>query len=147
MINKCMFIGNMGADPELRYMPNGDAASTVSIGCSKRWKDKQTGELRERTEWIRCVLFKHKAEYVCGYAHKGSKLYVEGEMRTRTYEDGIGVKKYVTEIYVDEVKILDKREEASGRPAPQSRPAQSRPAPQQQGDQGGFDDFDDDIPF
>lgn len=148
-VNKVILVGNLGNDPEVRYMPNGNAVANVSLATSDSWKDKNTGEQQERTEWHRVVFFNRLAEIVEQYVKKGSKIYVEGRLQTRSWEQD-GVKRYTTEIVANEMQMLDSRgstgsdfgesQPSAQRPA-QSKPAQSGGAPQ------NFDNFDDDIPF
>lgn len=158
-INKVILIGNLGNDPEVRYMPNGNAVANITLATSDSWRDKQTGQMVDRTEWHRVVFFGKLAEIAGEYLRKGSKVYVEGRLQTREWEKD-GVKRYTTEIVVDmggTMQMLDGRndnQEAGSRPAasrpmqqpaaqPQ-QPAPSRPAAQPAPD---YDSFDDDIPF
>lgn len=148
-VNKWIGIGNCGQDPEIKALPNGGTVATVSIGIGSSWKDKNTGQKQERTEWVRLVFFNKLAEIVQQYVTKGSKIYVEGELRTRSYEKD-GQTHYVSEIVVSNMQMLDSRN--GGQASAQSNAPQQQPAPQpapqpaqQQG--GGFDNFDDDIPF
>jgi single-strand DNA-binding protein len=162
-VNKVILVGNVGGDPEVRYMPSGGAVTNLTLATSESWKDKQTGQPQERTEWHRVVFFNRLAEIAGEYVRKGSKLYVECALRTRQWEQD-GVKRYTTEIVASEMQMLDSRQGAAqqgGGYQPQSAPQQnyqqapaggaSQPAsaPQQPAQQpGGFDsDFDDDIPF
>jgi single-strand DNA-binding protein len=108
-VNKVILLGNLGNDPEVRYTPNGSAVATVSLATSESWRDKQSGELQERTEWHRIVFFNRLAEIVGEYLHKGSKIYVEGGLRTRKWTDKTGVERYTTEIIADEMHMLDSR--------------------------------------
>ncbi|WP_236225725.1 single-stranded DNA-binding protein [Pseudomonas pseudonitroreducens] len=149
-VNKVILVGNVGGDPETRYMPNGNAVTNVTLATSESWKDKQTGQQQERTEWHRVVFFGKLAEIVGEHVTKGQQLYVEGALRTREWEKD-GVKRYTTEIIVDmhgQMQMLGGK--PSGNPAPpqrQQRPQQEtkqqRPTP---GDDN-YDSFDDDIPF
>ena len=107
-INKVILVGNVGQDPETRYMPNGGAVTNVTLATSETWKDKNTGENQERTEWHRIVFYQRLAEIVAEYVKKGSKLYVEGALRTRSWEQE-GVKRYATEIIANEMQMLDNR--------------------------------------
>ena len=152
-VNKVILVGNVGNDPEVRYMPNGNAVANVSVATSDSWKDKNTGEQQERTEWHRVVFFNRLAEIVEQYIKKGSKLYLEGRLQTRSWEQD-GVKRYSTEIVASEMQMLDSRGSAGseqdfgGQPsasgAPSQKPADaSEPATPS----GNFDNFDDDIPF
>lgn len=171
-VNKVILVGNVGGDPEVRYLPNGNAVTNVTLATSDSWKDKQTGQQQERTEWHRVVFFGKVAEIAGEYLRKGSQVYVEGRLQTREWEKD-GVKRYTTEIVVDmggQMQLLGGRggnqggDDYSNRPArPQPaqqsapRPQQSAPqpapqaAPQQPSGQaqGGYDNFsfDDDIPF
>ena len=150
-INKVILIGNCGADPETRYMPSGGAVTNLTIATSESWKDKQSGQLQERTEWHRVVFFNKLAEIAGEYLKKGSKVYLEGSLRTRQWEKD-GVKRYTTEIVANEMQMLDSRGgdggAAGGYSAGQSG-GQASPKPQNQPapEPSGFDDFDDDIPF
>lgn len=158
-VNKVILIGNVGGDPEVRYLPNGNAVANITLATSDSWKDKQTGQQQERTEWHRVVFFGRIAEVVGEYVRKGSKMYIEGRLQTREWEKD-GVKRYTTEIVVDmggQMQLLDGRPQGGEQgmaPRPQQqRPAQ-QPAPQQQPAQQSpqqsapdYDSFDDDIPF
>ncbi|MCH9769721.1 MAG: single-stranded DNA-binding protein [Gammaproteobacteria bacterium] len=108
-INKVILIGNLGNDPEVRYTPNGNAVANVTLATSTTWRDKQSGELQERTEWHRIVFFNRLAEIVGEYLHKGSKIYVEGSLRTRKWQDKNGTDRYTTEIISAEMQMLDSR--------------------------------------
>lgn len=149
-VNKAILVGNVGNDPEVRYMPNGNAVANVSVATSDSWKDKNTGEQQERTEWHRVVFFNRLAEIVEQYVKKGSKLYIEGRLQTRSWEQD-GVKRYTTEIVASEMQMLDSRGSQSDSDFGQQRsapPAQKSggAAPKQEAP-GNFDNFDDDIPF
>ena len=151
-INKVILIGNLGADPEVRYMPSGGAVANVSLATSESWKDKTTGEPQERTEWHRVVFFNRLAEIVGEYVKKGSKIYVEGSLRTRKGQGQDGQDRWTTEIVANEMQMLGGRSgggaggggSGGGYERGESRPARS-PEPAQGG--GGAGDFDDDIPF
>lgn len=133
-VNKVILIGNLGKDPEVRYMPSGAAVTNVTLATSETWKDKQSGEMKERTEWHQVVFFNRLAEIAGQYLRKGSKVYVEGSLRTRKWQGKDGQDRYTTEIVASELQMLD------GKGGQQSEPAQqpaSEPAA----------DFDDDIPF
>lgn len=108
-INKVILIGNLGAAPEVRYMPSGGAVATLSIATSESWKDKQTGERQERTEWHRVAIFNRLAEVARDYLKKGSKVYVEGSLRTRKWQDKNGQDRYTTEIVANDLQMLDAR--------------------------------------
>lgn len=157
-INKVILIGNCGADPETRYKAGGDGAITnVNIATSESWKDKQTGQTQERTEWHRVVFFNRLAEIAGEYLKKGSKVYIEGSLRTRKWQDQGGVERYTTEIVANEMQMLDGRPQDGGnynasRNNESARfaspaPANQGRAPQQPAPAGRNDDFDDDIPF
>jgi single-strand DNA-binding protein len=165
-VNKVIIVGNLGRDPETRTFPSGGRVCNVTIATTERWKDKQSGEMKELTEWHRVVFNDRLAEIAGEYLRKGSQVYIEGSLRTRKWTDKDGVEKFTTEIRADEMKMLGKREGMGGpsgeddgggydsaprRSAPPSRaPA---PAAQRSGGGGaakpasGFDDMDDDIPF
>jgi len=152
-MNKAMIIGNLGQDPDTRYMPSGDAVTTVSVATNRRWKDKETGEKKDHTEWHRCVAFGKRAETMAEFLRKGSKVFIEGQLQTRKWDDKDGVTRYSTEIRIDNFEFLD-RKEGSDRPphpadpgyntgagkAPESKPTEGSPPPSDE-------DFDDDIPF
>lgn len=170
-INKVIIVGNIGQDPETRYMPSGGAVTNINVATSEVWKDKQTGQPQERTEWHRVVFFNRLAEIAGEYLKKGSKVYVEGALRTRKWQDQQGQDRYSTEIVANEMQMLDSRGSAGGgdagyggapaygdqSAAPQRAPAaQNRapnpanaqqPAPSHQPPPADFDGFDDDIPF
>jgi single-strand DNA-binding protein len=138
-INKVILIGNLGKDPDTRYMPSGGAVTNVTIATSETWKDKNTGEQQERTEWHRVVFFNRLGEIAGEYLKKGSKVYVEGSLRTRKWEKE-GVDMYTTEIVASEMQMLDSR--VSGGHG--ERPAVSAPSG---GGAQGQNDLDDEIPF
>lgn len=155
-INKVILIGNLGADPEVRFMPNGQAVANVSIATSESWRDKQTNELQERTEWHRVVFYRRLAEIVGEYTRKGSKVYVEGKIRTRKWQDQSGADRYTTEIHADELQLLDRASGANdvaagvGFAKPQAL-GSSNKAPASMDDFSRQEpspaDFNDDIPF
>ena len=122
-LNKVMIIGNLGSDPEIKYMPSGDAAATLSIATADSWKDKQTGEQVEKTEWHRAVAFGRLAEIMGEYLKKGSKVYVEGNLQTRKWQDKSGNERYTTEIKVREMQMLDGRGGAGGMGGSAAMPA------------------------
>lgn len=160
-INKVILVGNLGQDPETRYMPSGGAVTNVSIATSETWKDKNTGQAQERTEWHRVVFFNRLAEIAQQYLKKGSKVYVEGSLRTRKWQGQDGQDRYTTEIVASDMQMLDGRPGGGGGGdyappyddsyQPQGRASQPSSAPAQKAapaaDSGGFGDFDDDIPF
>ncbi len=162
-VNKVILVGNLGRDPEIRYLPSGEPVANITIATSSKYKGK-TGEMVEETEWHRVTFFGKLAEIVGQYLKKGRPVYVEGRIKTRKYTDKDGVEKYATDIIANEMQMLGGREgmgEPSGedggsnggysRPAPASRPAAAAPpqrqAPAQAKPSSGFDDMDDDIPF
>ena len=112
-VNRALLIGNLGADPEVRYTPNGSAVANVTLATSSAWRDKSSGDLQERTEWHRIVFFNRLAEIVGEYLHKGSKIYIEGSLRTRKWQDKSGVERYTTEIIANEMQILDSRRDGN----------------------------------
>jgi single-strand DNA-binding protein len=144
-VNKVILIGNLGADPEVRHLQNGAAVANFRIATSETYKDRQTGEKREQTEWHSIVAWRGLAEIVEKYLRKGSKVYVEGKLRTRQWQDKDGNTRYTTEIHADEMTMLDR---AAGGGAPQGQPqaAPSASAPAS-APAGGFDDEVDDLPF
>ncbi|MGL5220413.1 MAG: single-stranded DNA-binding protein [Plesiomonas shigelloides] len=132
-INKVILIGNLGQDPEVRYMPNGNAVANISIATSESWRDKNTGEQKEMTEWHRVVLYRRLAEVAGEYLKKGAKVYIEGKLRTRKWQDQNGQERYSTEIQADEMQMLDSRG-GMGAPAGQSQGGWGQPQqPQNQG--------------
>jgi single-strand DNA-binding protein len=161
-VNKVIIVGNLGADPETRYLPSGDAVTSIRVATTDRYKDKQTGEMKEATEWHSISFFAKLAEIAGQYLRKGSQVYVEGSLRTRKYTDKNGVEKYATDIRADSMQMLGSRqgmggpsEEGGGagyapRQAAPARPAAaaaSRPAAAAKPAASNFDDMDDDIPF
>ena len=168
-VNKVIIVGNLGRDPESRTFPSGDQVCNVTVATTDKWKDKQSGEMREATEWHRVVFNGRLAEIAAQYLRKGSQVYVEGSLRTRKWTDQSGVEKYSTEIRADQMQMLGSRQgmgqpgddEGGGgggydsaprrapppsRAAPAAAPAQRAPAPASKAS-SGFDDMDDDIPF
>jgi len=157
-VNKVILVGNVGNEPEVRYMPNGNAVANISIATSETWKDKNNGEQQEKTEWHKVVFFNRLAEIVEQYVKKGSKLYIEGRLQTRSWEQD-GVKRYATEIVGTEMQMLDSGGAAnpagqanhSTKPADpppaESEPSQSQQRQAQEAPPSNFDNFDDDIPF
>ena len=150
-INKVIIVGNLGGDPETRYMPSGSAVTNLTVATNESWKDKQTGEQKDRTEWHKVAMFNRLAEIAAEYLRKGSQVYIEGKLRTRKWQDKSGQDRWTTEIIADEMQMLGGRGGASGSggggggSAPVSSGQDSGPpsAPPQ----AGPDDFDDDIPF
>lgn len=186
-VNKVILIGNLGNDPDVRFTPNGSAVANLSVATSESWKDRNTGQQQEKTEWHRVVIFGKLAEIAQQYLRKGSKVYLEGKLQTRKWQGQDGQDRYTTEIVIDsfsgQLQMLDSRQDGgmgapmgggyqqqSQQPAYGAAPQQQQPQPQQQPQQqygapqqqapaqkpaaqpapqpaGGFDDFDDDIPF
>lgn len=150
-INKVILIGNLGKDPETRYMPSGGAVTNVTLATSESWKDKQSGQMQERTEWHQVVFFNRLAEIASEYLKKGSKVYIEGSLRTRKWQDKSGQDRYTTEIVANEMQMLEgKGGSQDHAPAPAQRQASgTRQAAAAETDHAavGFDSFDDDIPF
>ena len=134
-LNKCMFIGRLGKDPEIRYVASGDAVAGFSIATGESWKDKQ-GQKQERTEWVNCTTFGKLAEIVGEYLRKGSKVYIEGKMKTEKYTDNNGVEKYSTKIIVQNMQMLDSKQDGQQQAPSQQgyaqQPAQNAYTPQQQ---------------
>ena len=151
-INKVIIVGNLGNDPEVRYSQAGAAITNISVATSEVWKDKQTGQPQERTEWHRIVFFNKLAEIAGEYLRKGSKVYIEGQIRTRKWQDKEGQDRYTTEIVSNEMQMLDARGANSGGSAAggfdQSAPSKGVPAPAPVASPGGdIGNFNDDIPF
>lgn len=140
-LNRVTLIGNVGQEPETRYLPDGAAVTNFSIATSESWKDKNTGEAQERTEWHKCIAFRKLAEIISQYVHKGDKLFVEGKLQTRKWEKD-GTTHYSTEIILDNMLMLGGKREASGNSGgqPKSKVDYQAPANKE-------NDFDDDIPF
>jgi len=155
-VNKVILVGNLGNDPESRFLPSGGAVTNITVATSETWKDKQTGQPQERTEWHRVVFFNRLAEIAGEYLRKGSKVYLEGSLRTRKWQDKSGQDRYTTEIVANEMQMLDSRGagqsagQGGGGFQPQAQPQAAAPAaggaaPAQP--PGDFGDFNDDIPF
>ena len=144
-INKVILIGNLGKDPEVRYMPSGAAVANVTIATNESWKDKTTGEMQEKTEWHNVVFFARLAEIVGEYLRKGSQVYIEGRLQTRKWQDKSGNDRYTTEIVANEMQMLGSRSGAGmPEPNPAAKPEASAPAANAP---ASSNDFDDDIPF
>jgi single-strand DNA-binding protein len=152
-INKVILIGNLGADPETRAMPSGTQVANLRVATSESWRDKQSGEQQERTEWHRVALFGRLAEIAGEYLRKGSQVYIEGSLRTRKWQDKQGNERYSTEIVGNELQMLGGRGGGGGAPVGAeggSSRGSSGPAPsyaEESGGKGGGEEFDDDIPF
>ncbi len=144
-VNKVIIVGNLGGDPDTKYMPSGSAVTNLTVATNESWKDKQTGEQKDRTEWHKVAMFGRLAEIAAEYLRKGSQVYIEGKLRTRKWTDKQGNDRYTTEIIADEMQMLGGRggggAPAMGGPPPSSAPPQGSSGP------AGGDDFDDDIPF
>ncbi|HFS7477466.1 TPA: single-stranded DNA-binding protein [Enterobacter cloacae] len=146
-VNKVILVGNLGADPEVRYMPNGGAVANITLATSETWRDKTSGEMKEQTEWHRVVLFGKLAEVAGEYLRKGSQVYIEGQLRTRKWTDQAGIEKYTTEVIVN---VGGTMQMLGGRPATSGNGQQPMPQPSPQTPPGSNEppmDFDDDIPF
>jgi single-strand DNA-binding protein len=145
-INKVILVGNLGADPETRYMPSGTAVTNLSVATSETWKDKQSGEQNERTEWHKVVMFDRLAEIAAEYLRKGSQVYIEGKLQTRKWQDRDGNDRWTTEIRANEMQMLGGRGGSGGGSfgggGGGSQQGGGNKPPEQ-----GPDDFDDDIPF
>jgi single-strand DNA-binding protein len=157
-VNKVIIVGNLGRDPETRYMPNGEAVTNIAVATTESWKDKSSGEKKELTEWHRITFYRKLAEIAGQYLKKGSQVYIEGRLQTRKWTDKENIERYTTEIIADTMQMLGSRQgmgggsasmdddySSGGAPAarqgaPASRPAPSKPA-------ANFSDMDDDIPF
>ena len=170
-INKAIILGNVGQDPEVRFLPNGNPVANLSVATSEAWTDKQSGQKQERTEWHRVVAFNKLAEIIQQYVKKGSKIYIEGKIQTRKWQGQDGQDRYSTEIVANDMQMLDSRQggqqQGYQQQAPQHQQYQQQPQQQPQNYQqaqaqyaqqqgqaqgqpqqaGGFDDFNDEIPF
>jgi single-strand DNA-binding protein len=151
-VNKVILVGNLGQDPEVRYLPNGGAVANITLATSESWRDKATGEQKEQTEWHRVVLFGKLAEVAGEYLRKGSQVYIEGQLRTRKWTDQSGVEKYTTEVLVNVGGVMQMLGGKQGGneqiPAPRNNSQQrSQPAQQQSQHSEPPMDFSDDIPF
>jgi len=144
-INKVILVGNLGKDPEVRYMPNGNAIANITLATTESWKDKQTGETQEKTEWHRVVLFRRLGEIAGEYLKKGSQVYIEGKLQTRKWQDNTGNDRYTTEIIANEMQMLGGRGGGGGG-SPGFSPSES-PEPRAPAVAEGAAEFDDDIPF
>ena len=149
-VNKVILVGNLGADPETKYLPSGDAVTNIRIATTDKWKDKASGEMKEATEWHRIAFFGRLAEIAGEYLKKGSQVYIEGSLRTRKWQDKDGQDRYTTEIRADSMQMLGSRG-GSGEPRGESfssKPAEAKPAAAAGAKKPGkFDDMEDDIPF
>jgi single-strand DNA-binding protein len=150
-VNKVILIGNLGRDPEVRYMPSGDAMTNLNLATTDTWKDKG-GEKQEKTEWHRVVMFGKQAEIAGEYLRKGSPVYIEGRLQTRKWTDKEGQERYTTEIVADRMQMLGGKGGSGGaepmnRPDEGSAPATAKKSPTASAKAGNFDDMEDDIPF
>ena len=148
-INKVIIVGNLGQDPDVRTTPIGDMVTTISVATSEKWQDKQTGNVKEVTEWHRIIFYKRKAEVATEYLRKGSKVYVEGRLKTRKWQDQNGQERYTTEIQGDVLQMLDSRQNGDNqdKPSTNNAYANAKNGVKQPQTQQGADDFNDDIPF
>ena len=149
-INKVILVGHLGKDPEVKYLPSGSAVANITVATSESWKDKQSGDKQERTEWHNVVFFNRLAEIVGEYLKKGAQIYVEGSLRTRKWQDKEGKDRYTTEIVASEMQMLGGRQGAGGGASSSysdSAPLSSRSSAGPAAPAGGMPDFDDDIPF
>ncbi len=162
MLNKVTLIGRLGADPEVRYMPSGGAVTNISLATTRRWKDRQSGERRDETEWHRIAFFNRLAEIAGEYLRKGSLVYIEGRIRTRKWQDQNGQDRYTTEIIAEQMQMLDSKSggtgnfaestphdnsHASSSPAQPPHNSPNNPATPDTPPPAAYEDFDDDIPF
>ena len=146
-INKVIIVGNLGGDPETRYMPSGSAVTNFTVATNESWKDKQTGEQKERTEWHRVAMFNRLAEIAAEYLRKGSQVYIEGKLRTRKWQGQDGQDRYTTEIIADEMQMLGGRGGGGGGSFGGGQQGGGQKGGGSAPPQPGPDDFDDDIPF
>jgi single-strand DNA-binding protein len=158
-INKVILVGNLGADPDTRYMPSGKAVTNIRVATSESWKDKQTGDMQERTEWHSIVMYDKLGEIAAEYLRKGSQVYIEGKIRTRKWQDKEGKDRYTTEVIADQMQMLGGRGGGGGASSEPREPrsaTRQAPASDERSDRaaapvdeagGGGGEFDDDIPF
>lgn len=152
-VNRAIILGNLGQNPEIRTMQNGDLIATISVATSESWTDKQTGERRELTEWHRIVLYRRLAEIAEQYLKKGSKVYIEGKLKTRKWQDKNGQERYITEIQGDSLQMLDSKQDAQNAPQTQAPQATTVNNTYAKAKQSGIPktpppaDFDDEMPF
>ncbi|MBV2128205.1 single-stranded DNA-binding protein [Arsukibacterium indicum] len=158
-VNKVIIIGNLGADPEVRYATSGAAICNMTVATSESWTDKNTNEKKEQTEWHRVVIYQRLAEIAGDYLRKGSKVYLEGKLKTRKWTDKDGIERFTTEIVANELQMLDGKQDGQSTTSQPSKPQQQRPAQQTGGYQSSNQrqqasinnapplDFDQDIPF
>ncbi len=146
-VNKVILIGNLGNDPDTKTLPSGNAVANITVATSETWKDKQSGEMQERTEWHRVVFYGRLAEIVGQYLRKGSKVFLEGRLQTRKWQGNDGQDRYITEIIANEMQMLDSRGSGGGAATFQPAPAQNTPQQSKADTTPPSDDFEDDIPF
>jgi single-strand DNA-binding protein len=148
-VNKVIIVGNLGADPETRFLPSGDAVANIRVATTDRWKDKASGEMKETTEWHRIAFFGRLAEIAGEYLKKGSQVYVEGSLRTRKWQDKDGQDRYSTEIRGEVMQMLGRREGSGAAETrePAAPRGEAKPAAAAKKPAGKFDDMEDDIPF
>jgi single-strand DNA-binding protein len=155
-VNKVIIVGNLGNDPDTKYMPSGSAVTNLSVATNESWKDKKTGEQKDRTEWHRVAMFGRLAEIAAEYLRKGSQIYIEGKLRTRKWQDKQGNDRYTTEVIADEMQMLGGRGDApsmggggggGGGGRSSGGPPPAGPSQDSGGGSGPADEFDDDIPF
>ncbi len=149
-VNKVILVGNLGNDPDIRYTAGGAAVANVSLATAESWRDKDSGEQQERTEWHRIVFFGRLAEIVGEYLRKGSQIYIEGRLQTRKWQDKEGTDRYTTEIVANEMQMLGSRSGGGSGNYESAPPIENKPATSNSAhasDNGPVDDFDDDIPF
>lgn len=148
-INKAIIVGNLGRDPEVRYTANGNAIANITVATTESWKDKQSGERQEKTEWHRVVFFGRLAEIAGEYLKKGAQVYIEGRLQTRKWEDKSGQERYTTEIVANEMQMLGSRGDGAAGTSNDDYSGEARSATDSSGSgaSGGDPDLDDDIPF
>lgn len=146
-VNKAIIVGNLGRDPETRYMPNGEAVTNIAVATTESWKDKNSGEKKEVTEWHRIVFYRKLAEIAGQYLKKGSQIYIEGHLQTRKWQDKDGAERFTTEIIADKLQMLGGRPEGRQEQQPAQQRTAARQATPANSSGGSFSDMDDDIPF
>lgn len=148
-LNQCNFIGRLGADPEIRYMPNGDMVANLTIAVSEKWTDKNSGEQREETEWVRIVAFRKLAEIIGQYLKKGAPVFISGKMKTRKWQDNNGQDRYSTEIIAEQMQMLGSKADDNGQAQPKRPPEKNHAAAKNASPQNThqFDDDPEIIPF
>lgn len=146
-VNKVIVLGNLGQDPDMKYTASGTAVVSISVATSRNWKNKESGDRQEETEWHRVVAYDRLAEIIGEYCKKGKPIYIEGRLKTRKWQDKDGIERYTTEIVVESLQLLGGRDDGAAprqeRSAPRREESRRAPAPKA----GGFDDMDSDVPF